>query len=155
MTSLAQIEGVGSMYARKLGQRGVKTTQSLLAHGYNRKGRRELAQATGVSEKLILEWVGQADVMQVRGIGPEYADLLESAGVDTSRELAHRNPQNLAKQLAEVNQRKKMVRKLPALEQIKAWVLDAISIQGGSHGLSGDSDIDAPPPPRKHYILEY
>jgi predicted flap endonuclease-1-like 5' DNA nuclease len=155
MTSLAQIEGIGGTYAKRLGKRGVKTTQSLLAHGFNRKGRKELAQATGLSEELILEWVGQADVMQVRGIGPEYADLLESAGIDTSKELAHRNPKNLAKQLAEVNQKRKLVRKLPTLEQIKAWVLDAIAIHRAPHGLAGDSDIDAPPPPKKHYILEY
>jgi len=155
MTSLVDIEGIGTSSINRLAKQGIKTTQSLLAHGYSPRGRKELAQATGVSEKLILGWVSRADVLQIRGIGPEYADLLESAGVDTTKELAHRNPKVLAEQLAQVNKRKNLVRKLPTFEQIKAWTMDAIAIHRAPHGLAGDSDIDAPPPPKKRYIVEY
>jgi predicted flap endonuclease-1-like 5' DNA nuclease len=155
MAKIADIEGIGMSYANRLAEQGIKTTQSLLARGFNRKGRRELAQTTRVNEKLILKWVSQADMMQIRGIGPEYASLLESAGIDTPRELAHRNPKNLAEQLENVNKRKNLVNRLPTLDQIKAWMLDATAIHGAApHGLTGDADIDAPPP-RKRYIVEY
>jgi predicted flap endonuclease-1-like 5' DNA nuclease len=155
MTKLIEIEGIGISHIKRLAKEGIKTTQSLLAHGYNRKGRKELAQATGVSEKSILEWVNKADILQVNGVGPEYADLLESAGVDTSKELAVRNPEKLAAQIVQVNNKKKLVRKLPTLEQIKAWIMDAIAIHGAPRGLAGEADIDAPLPPKKRFIVRH
>ena len=98
---------------------------ALLVRGAKGKGRQELAEATGISGKLILEWINHADLMRVKGIGPEYADLLEEAGVDTVAELAQRKPENLFAKLGEVNQARKLVRKLPTLKQVQGWVEQA------------------------------
>jgi predicted flap endonuclease-1-like 5' DNA nuclease len=80
---------------------------------------------SGVSEKLILEWVNHADLFRIKGVGEEYADLLEEAGVDTVVELANRNAGNLVKKMAEVNARKNLVNKLPALSQVENWIAQA------------------------------
>ncbi len=165
MTSLGNIEGISIPHIKQLAKRGIKTTQSLLAHGYTRKERKELAQATGLKEKSILEWVKKADILQVNGVGPKYAGLLGSAGVDTSKELANRKPEQLAEKIEQVNKKKKIVRKLPTFEQIQGWILDAISIHSAPHGLTGDRSVDLdlplgeaedpstepppPPPPKK------
>lgn len=122
---LSVIEGIGESYQAKLFAAGVRSMAALLAHGAKGKGRQELAEATGISGKLILEWINHADLMRVKGIGPEYADLLEEAGVDTVAELAQRKPENLFAKLGEVNQARKLVRKLPTLKQVQGWVEQA------------------------------
>ena len=155
MTSLVNIEGISLPHIKQLAKKGIKTTQSLLARGYNRKGRKELAQATGLNEESILELVNKADILQVNGVGPGYADLLGSAGVDTTKELAARNPEKLAEKIVQVNEEKKLVRKLPTLEQIKAWIMDAIAIHGAPRGLAGEADLEAPLPPKKRYIVRH
>src|SRR5262245_56577238 len=83
MASLKEIEGIGETYAAKLKDAGVTTTDDLLEKGASPKGREELAASTGISSKLILEWINHADLERIKGIGWEYADLLEAAGVDT------------------------------------------------------------------------
>ena len=125
MTSLLKVEGIGETYAGKLTAIGVSTTQALLDKGSTPKGRKEIAEQSGISEKLVLEWVNHVDLFRIKGVGEEYADLLEEAGVDTVPELAQRKPENLHQKLAEVNQAKKLVRQLPSLAQVQSWVEQA------------------------------
>ena len=125
MAKLEAIEGIGEVYAEKLRAAGVRGTNDLLKKGSTKKGRQALAELADVSEKLILEWVNHADLFRIKGIGPEYADLLEEAGVDTVVELAQRNPNNLYEKIIEVNAEKKLVRRLPTLNMVKAWIAQA------------------------------
>lgn len=103
MAKIKDIEGVGSISAKKLIGVGIKTTNDLLEGGFTPKGRKELAEKTGISSKLILEWVNLSDLFRISGIGEEYADLLEEAGVDTVVELSKRKPENLYVKILEVN----------------------------------------------------
>lgn len=125
MASIEDIEGVGAAYAEKLKAAGVATVETLLESGAGKAGRTALATASGISEKLILKWVNHADLRRVKGIGSEYSELLEVAGVDSVVELAQRVPANLAAKMAEVNEAKKLVRSLPAVSAVEAWVAAA------------------------------
>jgi predicted flap endonuclease-1-like 5' DNA nuclease len=125
VAKLTDIEGVGSAYAAKLQAIGVETTDDLLAQGTTPKGRQDLADKSGISGKLILEWINHLDLERVKGIGWEYADLLEEAGVDTVPELAQRNAANLHQKLVEINDTKNLVRKLPSENQVADWVTQA------------------------------
>lgn len=125
MAKLIEIEGIGPAYAAKLAEQGITTAEALLRAGGTAKGRDQLAEVTGISRKLILEWVNLADLFRIKGIGEEYSDLLEEAGVDTVVELAQRNPENLYRALVETNQAKKLVRRLPSQAQVAAWVAQA------------------------------
>jgi predicted flap endonuclease-1-like 5' DNA nuclease len=129
MPTITDIEGIGEVFGVKFRQAGVKTTESLLQKGSTRKGRQELANATGFSTKLILKWVNRADLCRVSGIGAQYSDLLEVAGVDTVLELASRKPEALIETLAKVNGRKNLVRLMPSLSRVKAWVKHAKSLK--------------------------
>lgn len=122
MTSLMKIEGIGEKYAQALKKVGIGSIEKLLEAGVTPKGRQELAEKTGISEKLILEWVNLADLFRIKGIGEEYSDLLEEAGVDTVPELAQRNPANLYEALEKANAQKKLVRQLPTRVQVESWV---------------------------------
>ena len=123
--NIKQVEGIGSVYAEKLSAVGVNTTNGLLKAGSTAKGRKELAEKTGISSKLILEWVNHADLFRIKGVGSEYADLLEAAGVDTVPELAQRNAANLYAKMAEVNAEKKLVRRIPPKVTVESWVTQA------------------------------
>ena len=125
MAKLENIEGIGGIYAQKLREAGVGSTDALLEQGATPKGRKEIAEKAAISEKLILEWVNHADLFRVKGVGEEYADLLEEAGVDTVPELAQRNPENLYQKMLEANQEKNLVRRPPALSQVSDWVEQA------------------------------
>ncbi len=125
MAKLVEIEGIGEAYAAKLIEIGISTTQELLEKGATPRGRAEIAEKTGISPKLILRWVNRADLIRVKGVGEEYADLLEMSGVDTVPELAQRNPDNLYQKLVEVNAEKKLVRQLPGRAQVADWVEQA------------------------------
>lgn len=125
MVKLIYIEGVGEIYAQQLKDAGVKSTDALLRMGATPKGRKTIAEDSGISEKLILEWVNHVDLFRIVGVGEEYADLLEEAGVDTVPELAQRNPGNLLEKMVEVNAQKKLVRRLPVLSQVESWVAQA------------------------------
>ncbi len=122
---LSDIEGIGNTYAEKLAAAGVKNQEMLLNHGSTSKGRKELAEKAGVSEKMLLEWCNRADLARIKGIGEEYADLLEHAGVDTVPELAQRNAANLHEKVQEINASKRLVRQLPSLNKIEDWVKQA------------------------------
>ncbi len=125
MAKLSQVEGIGTSYAKKLVDAGIKTTQALLEKGATPKGRKELVEATGISGKLILKWINHTDLFRVKGVGEEYADLLEAAGVDTVPELAQRNPQNLHQKMLEVNEEKELVRRPPTVAAVEDWVKQA------------------------------
>jgi predicted flap endonuclease-1-like 5' DNA nuclease len=125
VAKLTKVEGIGEVYARKLQEAGIATTDALLKQGATPKGREEIAEKAGISGKLILEWVNHTDLFRIKGVGEEYADLLEAAGVDTVPELAQRNPKNLYQKLAEVNEEKKLVRQIPAQTQVESWVEQA------------------------------
>jgi len=125
MTNIVDIEGIGKVYAAKLEAAGITTVESLLERGATPKGRQDLAEQTDIGGKLILEWVNLADLFRIKGIGEEFSDLLEEAGVDTVPELAQRNPENLHSKLVEVNEAKKLVRRVPGLSQVQDWVAQA------------------------------
>jgi predicted flap endonuclease-1-like 5' DNA nuclease/uncharacterized membrane protein len=126
--SLSYVEGIGPVYAQQLKDAGIDSTQELLEAGATPKGRAELAEASGISGKLILEWVNHVDLFRIAGVGSEYADLLEAAGVDTVPELAQRNPANLHQKLSEVNDEKHLVRHVPALSSVEDWIGQAKSL---------------------------
>jgi len=128
MAKLENIEGIGEVYAQKLREAGVGSVDALLKQGATPRGRKGIVEKSGISEKLVLEWVNHADLFRVTGVGEEYADLLEEAGVDTVPELAQRNPENLHQKMLEVNREKKLVRRLPALSQVGDWVEQAKSL---------------------------
>src|SRR5512143_19748 len=125
MTGIVKIEGIGKVYADKLVAAGIRTTEKLLEAGCKSKAREELAAKTGIPGKLILEWVNLADLMRIKGVGEEYSDLLEEAGVDTVVELSNRKAENLHPKLVETNKEKKLVRQLPGLKQVQKWVEEA------------------------------
>ncbi|MDH4333829.1 MAG: DUF4332 domain-containing protein [Chloroflexota bacterium] len=122
---IADIEGVGPAYSEKLGKAGVGTTDELLAVAAKKKGRESLAASTGISEKLILEWTNHADLMRIRGVGNEYSDLLEAAGVDSPSELAQRNAANLAKTFSELDAARNTVRRVPSEKVVAGWIAQA------------------------------
>ncbi|WP_136808759.1 DUF4332 domain-containing protein [Desulfosediminicola flagellatus] len=122
MAKIAMIEGIGKKYSEKLEGAGVGTVEALLERGSTKKGRKEIALKANVSEKLVLNWVNRADLFRIKGIGSQYADLLENAGVDSVPELAQRNPENLLLMLQEVNSTKNLVRAMPYLKQVQKWV---------------------------------
>lgn len=122
MAKLSSIEGIGEIFANKLKACGVTTQEKLLEKGGTPAGRKALIEESGVSDKLILKWINRADLARVKGIGGEYADLLECAGVDTVPELAQRNAANLYTKLEEVNEEKKLVRSLPTASGVEKWI---------------------------------
>lgn len=122
MPSIIDIEGIGPVYKKKLKAIGVATTEKLLELGGTPKDRKELAEKTGIGEALILEWVNLSDLFRIKGVGSEYSDLLEEAGVDTVVELSKRVPKNLFDKMVEINTAKKLVRKMPVEKQVANWV---------------------------------
>lgn len=128
-TDLQKIEGIGPGYAAKLAEAGVDSVEELLRAGSTPQGRRRLNQATAIASELILTWVNHADLFRIPGIGGEYAELLEAAGVDTVPELARRNPANLAAALSEVNAARRLVRKLPAAAEVERWITAAKTVR--------------------------
>lgn len=129
MTTLKEIEGIGPAYAAKLNKAGVRGTSGLLKMGGTKKGRQELAKNTGFNAKTILGWVNRADLFRVKGIGGQYSDLLEAAGVDTVVELAKRRPEVLLEAMAKANKKLNKVNQMPALSQVKMWVKRAKSLK--------------------------
>ena len=125
MANLLDVEGIGPVNAKKLKKAGVGSTDSLLSMGGTAAGRKDIAAKAGVSDKLLLEWVNHVDLFRIKGVGEEYADLLEEAGVDTVVELAQRRADNLLNKMTEVNAKKNLVNKMPALSQVEDWIAQA------------------------------
>ena len=123
---ISDVEGIGSKFAQKLQKAGVRSVNALLENGSSRKDRKELAGKTGIDESMILKWVNMADLYRVKGIGSEYSELLEKAGVDTVKELATRRPDNLHAKMVEVNSSgRPLVRQLPGQKSVQNWVSSA------------------------------
>jgi len=125
MAKLETVEGIGPVYAEKLREHGIGTIEALLEAGATPAGRQRLEEQTEIYHALILEWVNLADLMRIKGVGEEYSDLLEEAGVDTVKELRNRVPQNLYEAMVRVNEQKELVRRLPTLGMVADWVAQA------------------------------
>jgi len=127
MASLTKVEGIGKKYQKQLKKAGISSSEALLKNGATRKGRNQIAKESGIFAKLVLEWVNRADLFRIKGVGTQYADLLEQSGVDTVVELGKRVPENLHAKMTEVNSRrkKKLVRQLPSINLVKKWVRQA------------------------------
>lgn len=123
--SIEDIEGIGGSFANKLKAARIETIEALLKEGATRQGRKEIAAETGIDESKILRWVNMADLFRIKGVGEEYSDLLEAAGVDTVVELANRKPENLYSKMMEINKDKNLVRRIPSSEQVSEWINQA------------------------------
>ena len=119
---IIDIEGVGEAYAPKLKKAGIVKVEDLLKKCAAPKGRAELAEATGISDKLILKWTNHADLFRIKGVGPQFAELLEAAGVDTVKELRHRVAANLVQKMQETNDAKRLVRRVPSVKQVEKMI---------------------------------
>ncbi len=126
---IEQIEGIGEAYAAKLNEAGVKTTADLLEKCAAKKGRVAMAEATGISEKLILKWTNHADLFRITGIAGQFAELLEAAGVDTVKEFRHRVPANLQPKLVEVNEAKNLCNRVPAVSELEKMIAEAKTLE--------------------------
>ncbi|MCM1504731.1 MAG: DUF4332 domain-containing protein [Muribaculum sp.] len=122
---IADIEGIGDAYAKKLEEAGVKTTENLLEKAATKKGREKLAEETGISEKLILKWANHADLFRIKGVAGQFAELLEAAGVDTVKELRHRVAANLQPKLVEVNDLKNLCNRVPSVSELERMIAQA------------------------------
>lgn len=130
MAKIEEIEGIGPAYAAKLKEKaGIATVEALLKEGAGKSGRKGIADKTGIDEKLILKWVNHADLFRIKGVGEEYADLLEASGVDTVKELKTRVPTNLLAKIQEINDTKKLVKTIPTLAAIEKWVAEAKNLE--------------------------
>jgi predicted flap endonuclease-1-like 5' DNA nuclease len=124
-TNIEEIEGIGEVYGKKLRDAGVASVEALLSTAGSRAGRQALVEKTGLTAAQVLEWVNRADLMRINGVGSEYSDLLEAAGVDSVKELAQRRADNLHAKMLEVNEAKKLVRRPPSLSEVEKWVAEA------------------------------
>ena len=122
---VAEIEGIGEVIAGKLAAVGIKTTADVLEQCGSAKRRKVTAEKTGIDEKQLLAFANMADLMRIDGVAGEFSELLEAAGIDTVKELQHRNVDNLASKLAEVNERKKLTRRVPSAAEVAKWVEQA------------------------------
>ncbi len=126
---IIDIEGVGEVYAEKLIAAGINKVSELLEKCAAPKGRKELAEATGISEKLILKWTNHADLFRINGVGPQFAELLEAAGVDTVKEFRHRLAENLQPKLTEVNEQKNICNRVPAISEVQKMIDQAKELE--------------------------
>lgn len=126
---ISEIEGVGDVYAQKLNEAGIKTVDQLLEACACAKGRKEMEEKTGISGKLILKWTNHADLFRINGVGPQFAELLEASGVDTVKELSHRVAANLNKKMTEVNEEKKLTRRVPTTDEIQKMIDQAKELE--------------------------
>ena len=122
---IIDIEGVGEAYAPKLNKAGIVKVSDLLAKCAAPKGRAALAEETGISEKLILKWTNHDDLFRIKGVGPQFAELLEAAGVDTVKEFRHRVAENLVQKMQETNDAKNLVRRVPSVKQVEKMIAQA------------------------------
>ena len=126
---IIDIEGVGDVYAEKLVAAGINKVSELLDKCADPKGRKELAEATGISEKLILRWTNHADLFRINGVGPQFAELLEAAGVDTVKEFRHRVAENLQPKLAELNEARHICGRVPAVTEVQKMIDQAKELE--------------------------
>ncbi len=127
--NIQDVEGIGPKYAEQLKQAGISSPDKLLEVGCSKKGRKELAEKTGISETLILTWVNMCDLFRINGVGGQFAELMEGAGVDTVKELRNRNAENLAAKMAEVNDAKHLCKVSPSVSMVEKWIEQAKSLE--------------------------
>jgi predicted flap endonuclease-1-like 5' DNA nuclease len=132
-TTIEGIEGIGHFYGEKLRAAGIRTVEDLRNAGATPQGRDELADKTGIAAANILRWVNHADLFRIKGVGAQYAELLEAAGVDSVVELAQRNPDNLLAAMLQVNAEKHLVRSVPSLNEVTSWVAQAQTFERAVH----------------------
>ena len=123
--TIEEIEGIGPAYGAALRDAGIKTVDNFLDAACDKKGRAELAEKTKITEAHLLKCVNMADLFRIKGVASQYAELLEGAGVDTVKELKHRNAENLAAKIEEVNADRNLVRQTPSVEVISSWITQA------------------------------
>jgi len=126
---IKEIEGIGPVYAAKLLEAGIKTTTALLKSCEDPKSRDLLSEKTGISPHLLLRWTNMADLMRIWGIGRQFAELLEASGVDTTKELKHRQADRLAATMAEVNNEKRLCRLSPGPAVVAKWIEQANNLE--------------------------
>ena len=119
---IIDVEGIGDVYAAKLTETGINTVEELLEKGKKPAGRAALAEATGISPKLILTWANHADLMRINGVGPQFSELLEAAGVDTVKEFRHRVAENLVPKMVEINEAKHLVGRVPSVTEVQKMI---------------------------------
>lgn len=125
MASISAIRMIGHRNATKLRKARVRTTESLLQQASTRKGRADVAERTGIATADLLRWAQQADLMRIKGIGSEYAELLSVAGVDTIKALRRRNSSNLMVAMTQANTKRRLVQRLPTVEMVQGWIDEA------------------------------
>ena len=126
---IIDIEGVGDVYTQKLQEAGINKVSELLEKCAAPKGRKELAEQTAISEKLILRWTNHADLFRISGVGPQFAELLEKAGVDTVKEYRHRVAENLQPKLEEVNAQYHICGRVPSVAEVQKMVDQAKELE--------------------------
>jgi predicted flap endonuclease-1-like 5' DNA nuclease len=119
---VTNIDGIGPEEATKLRRIGIRTTAGLLEAAKSLKGRKQLAEKTGIDEKRLLKWANSADRMRIKGVGDDYAELIRAAGVDTVRELKYRNAKRLTEAMAKANEKRKLVQFLPSEKAVRRWI---------------------------------
>ena len=122
---IIEVEGIGPVMGKQLNEVGITDTDQLLEATKTKKQRKELAEKTKISEKRILTFANMVDLFRIQGVGAQYAELLEAAGVDTVVELATRNAENLCKKMEDVNEEKNLVRRVPPLKTVEGWIKEA------------------------------
>jgi predicted flap endonuclease-1-like 5' DNA nuclease len=123
--NITDIEGIGVTYGEKMIAQGMKTTDDLLEKGGTKKGREGIANATGIPESLILTWVNHADLFRIKGVAGQFSELLEAAGVDTVKEFATRNADNLHVKMVETNEKMGLSGRVPSLDSLKEMIAHA------------------------------
>jgi len=119
---IIDVEGIGEVYSKKLIEAGINTVDDLLEKCAKPAGRKELAEASGISAKLILTWTNHADLMRINGVGPQFSELLEAAGVDTVKEFRHRKAENLVANMIEINEQKNLVNRVPSVTEVQKMI---------------------------------
>jgi predicted RecB family nuclease len=124
-SSISDLEGLGPGFAIQMKKVGIRTTEKLLETAKSLKGRQMLAEKTDITQDLLLRVANMIDRMRIKGVGQDYAELLEAAGVKTIKELRYRNPARLAEAMAQANLERKLVRVLPSEHTVGRWIDDA------------------------------
>lgn len=123
--SISSIKGVSAALAAKMKSEGIDNADELLNATKDASDRSKLAKTLGIEDSALTEIINRADLSRIKGIAGVYADMLEYAGVDSVKELAHRVPANLHDKLEEVNDQHKLTGRVPTMDQVEAWVTEA------------------------------
>ena len=129
MNSIDSINGMTHTEATKLRRARVRTTTTFLQIASTRSGRALLTKETGINSPKLLHWARRAELMQIKNLGRDYADLLEAAGVESVSELKRRNPESLHEMMQKINNKKNIVDRMPSLNRVSKWVADSTDME--------------------------